>query len=88
MFDERGCHVRKHGLAMARRAVEFTARIMMTHRLALKIRVIRLGRRVMYRSIMILEPLRQLLDVFWRPVRDFHAQMQPHPGEHFFYFIQ
>src|SRR5215471_12049355 len=39
-------------------------------------------------SIGLVEPLGQLLDVLGRPVRDFHAEMEPHLRQHFLDLVQ
>src|SRR5687767_14238648 len=38
--------------------------------------------------VMILVPLGQLFDVLGRPIRDFHAEMQAHLGQHFLDLVQ
>src|SRR5664279_1326109 len=39
-------------------------------------------------SVMILEALGQFVDIFRRPARHFHAEMQPHLGQHFLDLVQ
>src|SRR3712207_6022441 len=41
-----------------------------------------------FRSVMLLEPLGEILDVLRRPARHFHAEVQAHPGEHFLDLVQ
>src|SRR6266700_6660699 len=40
------------------------------------------------RSVMIFEPLGQLLDIVRRPARHFHAEMKPHLGQHFLDLVE
>src|SRR5262249_27103370 len=39
-------------------------------------------------SVMILEPLGELVDIVGRPARHFHAEMQPHLRQHFLDLVQ
>src|SRR4051794_35713673 len=40
------------------------------------------------RSVVILEPLGQFVDILRRPARHFHAEMQTHLGQHFLDLVQ